>query len=123
MRVHILQAKHNTDFHINITVVFYTALHLIKALAKKNNKRVGNTHSEIFKNIRNSPPGLLPLSTTACNMYNDLYTYSHSVRYDGIGHLIDMETWNALKKEDHKVCEKLMGKFILHMDSRGISMN
>jgi hypothetical protein len=84
MKSHILQAEHNTDFHKNIcsnfpelyfdwkiTVVFYTALHLLKALAKKNKKDIGNTHSEIFKSIKNTPlPGVLPLSSTACNMYS-----------------------------------------------------
>jgi hypothetical protein len=137
MKSHILQAEHNTDFHKNIcsnfpelyfdwkiTVVFYTALHLLKALAKKNKKNIGNTHTEIFKNIRNSnSAAILPLSTTACNTYNDLYTYSHSVRYDGIGHLMDLDTWNKLKKVDHKVCETMIKNFILYMDKRGVQMS
>jgi hypothetical protein len=137
MKTHILQAEHNVDFHNNIcstfpelyfdwkiTVQFYTALHLLKALAKKEHKDIGNNHSDIFRSIRwDNDNAVMKISRTAGEMYNDLYSYSHSVRYDGIGHLIDIETWNSLKKEDHKACVDILKKFILYIKARGIPVN
>jgi len=134
MLSHIKQVKHNSNFHNDIcssypdlyfdwkiTVLYYSVLHLIKALAKKNNKIIGENHRDIFSNIKpGNPDAKMKITANMYRIYTDLYTYSHSARYDAISHLIDQDTWNELKREDHKCCLKCTASFNNYMINQGV---
>lgn len=65
MQQFIDQAIHNEKFHEcvhtnftdsffdwKITILFYTAIHYLKALAAKRNIDIGNTHADIERNLK-----------------------------------------------------------------------
>lgn len=115
MQHYIDQAKHNQDFHDciqenfnerffdwKITVLFYIALHNVKALAAKKGIDIGHTHFEIENNI--SPKrhkGKMPISETAWTNYRNLFQYSQVARYDG---LMDHDTFELIKGADYSNC-------------------
>ncbi len=116
-QLHINQSKHNSDLHgaicdkfpehyndWKITVLFYTALHCIKAYFKSKNIDIGDTHVQIEKSIN----PLIQHAPHKVNQgcwanYKSLYRYSHTARYDGIS---DMLTFQESLKEDHKNCKE-----------------
>jgi len=103
MEKHLLQATHNKDFHDcidssfsnrfydwKITVLFYIAIHCLKAFAVKKKVDIGDTHREIEKNINpDNPQRILSITRTAYINYRDLYQSSKTARYEGI---TDFET-------------------------------
>ena len=88
----INQAKHNIEFFRlldksfkdrysdwKITVLFYIAIHFVKALATKKGINIGNNHSDIERNINpNASKPLMPITKTAYTNYNKLRRYSQS---------------------------------------------
>lgn len=128
MRDHINQANHNNSFHDlicenqpdkyfdwKITCLFYSAIHLLKALANHRGKAIGDTHFDINKNIRND--GKMPLARTAYRNYMALYNYSQSARYDGFG---DFNIFNELKKKDYQHALKCFNDFKSYVLSAGV---
>ena len=113
MQAHIDQASHNEEFHTcidgtfpdkfydwKITVLFYTALHWIHALAEQRHIDIGRTHTDVASNCnpkRNN--GSMPISKNAWSHYNSLWNYSYTARYEGI---TDIATFEKLKQTDHK---------------------
>jgi hypothetical protein len=83
-------------------VLFYTALHYIKAYYKSKNINIWETHFEIEKSISpfipNSP---YKVNKTCCSSYKALFRYSHTARYDGVA---DIATFEQSLKGDHKIC-------------------
>ncbi|WP_346319755.1 hypothetical protein [Chitinophaga sp. YIM B06452] len=79
MEPHINQANHNLQLHAilcerystqyfdwKITILFYVALHLLKALAKRKNIKIGQTHSDIESNCNPRRfKGKMPLTERA----------------------------------------------------------
>lgn len=114
----ISQVQHNESFHdaltINfpdiffdwkITCTFYCAIHLLKALGEQHNINIGDTHKDIFKNIKpNNPSRLLPIKKKAFEAYAKIFDYSRTARYEGI---FDRATFEAMKKQDHLHCRHL----------------
>lgn len=98
MKEHIDRFKSNHEFLCGIeknwpkdyndwkiTIIFYCALHLIKAYCKLNKKNIGFSHTQILENIDPSnTKALLPISVEAFNAYHDLYLLSKNSRYLGL---------------------------------------
>lgn len=112
MQEYLNQAEHNKNFHKSIcdnfpetyndwklTIVFYKALHYLKAFIKDKANHVCHTHEEVDRFVNpdsNSPK--LPISKTAWRNYKNLYTYSRTARYDG---MINKHLFESQYKKDH----------------------
>ncbi len=98
----------NKYFDWKITLVFYCAIHLLKELAHKNNKIIGDTHFDILNNINPHPrtgfKPTLPVSKTQFDFYNDTFQYSRVARYTGI---TDYKVFEAQRKADYKICKEI----------------
>lgn len=94
MEKHIEKGKLNEkfyDFLINnapsefiewqITTLFYSALHYVKALLVKKKLPRTNTHEQLEKVI-NPKNHHSPFDETSYYLYNELYRSSRSMRYD-----------------------------------------
>ncbi len=94
--LHFSKAKDNEDFFKcleekhpdrftdwKITIVFYCAYHLVKALAEKKGVQIGKDHHEIHGNIKNpcNTRGTMQISRWAWQSYHALYNYSKDARY------------------------------------------
>ncbi len=87
MQQHLDQAAHNQDFHDciqknfttkffdwKITILFYTAIHLLKALAAKRGINIGETHQDIEKNVNpDRPNAKMMITKNAWREYKSLY--------------------------------------------------
>ena len=138
MQNFIEQARQNQIFHDEIhekfpdrffdwkiTVLFYIAIHLVKAMAAQKKVRIGASHEDIANSIRPTQPGTfnrpsMPISQSAYNNYHSLYTYSRTARYEGI--TTDIETTNLLRQDMHARSLEMLRQFKLYMESRGISI-
>lgn len=134
MQKHIDQANHNVEFHncINsnfqdkftdwkITVLFYVAIHLIKALAAKNNKAIGSSHKEINANINpTNPNATFKISRKAWRSYQTMYQMSKNSRYKGI---TDPETFELLLKSDYESSLENLAYLTKYSSGRGIKVN
>ncbi|NMH28488.1 hypothetical protein [Flavobacterium silvaticum] len=134
MQNHIDQASHNQNFHSciqgqfatnffdwKITVLFYIALHGLKALASKRGIDIGETHIDIERNVsplRNSP--IMAISKNAWNEYKSLFRYSQVARYEGI---TDFETFQKLKESDHGFCVLHLDKFKKYLKGQGVDLD
>ncbi len=95
VKEHIAQFLHNKNFLAymesnvdgqfvdwQITIVFYTALHLIHALAAKKKKHIGAEHKSVNANIDpNNPHAIMPLQHDIYASYKNLYENSRNARY------------------------------------------
>ena len=133
MNQHLDQANHNLDFHEcissnftdrfcdwKITVLFYVAIHYMKALALQNGVNIGDTHTEIEKSVRpNSPTAKMQITNNAWGEYKSLYNYSRTARYEGI---TDIATFDKLKQIDHSYCLKHLDNFKKYIVGRGVKI-
>jgi len=122
MQSHIDQGKHNESLlsHLKvnfpdkyndwkITIIFYCAIHYLKAYAALNKKNIGVTHNEIFINTDSlNKNASFPIQRGAYLLYKDIYQYSRTARYNG---MIDSKTFEILMKADLDECEKNFVKF------------
>jgi hypothetical protein len=133
MRKHLDQATHNQDFHdqINesfcdkfydwkITVLFYVAIHYLKALAVKRNFNIGDTHHEIEQNVNpDRDSAIMKIKRGAWVDYKSLYRYSKSSRYEGI---TDNDTFEKIKKVDHSFCLVHLENFKKYVKAQNIEI-
>ncbi len=133
MQQHIDQASHNKKFHDcieenftgqfhdwKITVLFYVAIHYLKALSAKRGINIGETHYEIELAVnpdRNNAK--MRITKSAWREYKTLFNYSRTSRYEGI---TDFETFELLKQSDHSFCVKHLDNFKKYIESQGISL-
>ena len=122
MQKNINQAEHNQDFHKcivdkfedsffdwKITVLFYIAIHYLKALAEKRGENIGDTHIEIDRSVNpDRNDSTMKITRNAWREYKQLYNYSRTARYEGI---TDFDTFNKLKEIDHKYCLEHVKRF------------
>lgn len=122
MQKHLLQAEHNQNLHdcINtqfngqfcdwqIVILFYVALHYLKALAAHRKINIGSTHEEIESCVnpyRND--AIMRISKSAWNCYRNLKKYSTTARYEGF---IDYQLFSVLMKDNHTSCLSEVGLF------------
>lgn len=132
MQKHIDQAIHNQELYDlishhfkgrfldwKITILFYIAIHYLKALAKlKGIQHLGSNHTEIGDNINpKSHNPRMPLTKDAYDNYKLLYKTSRSVRYDGIK---SMPFFEASIQADHKYCIDALTKFKTFIKAQGV---
>lgn len=111
MSAHIKQAEHNRSFLTcierefnadffdwKITVIFYEALHLLKAYGESKRINIGNSHIEINRNIHFKYGNKLKLNQQTYKSYIRLYQYSRTARYDGI---TDIASFQKMKEADY----------------------
>lgn len=120
MQQHLDQATHNEEFHNcivkefadkfydwKITTIFYTSLHLLKALADKRGINIGSTHQEIEQNCNPKRHNCsMPINDKAWKNYKALYRYSHTARYEGI---TDIKTFEQIMSINYTFC-------LIHID-------
>lgn len=107
-----------TYYDWKITVLFYAALHYLKALAKHRKKEIGDTHIVINRNIKygdHNPS--MPISGRAYENYMYLFHYSQTARYDGISNLA---VFAELRKRDHEHALKCFKEFKSFILSSGV---
>ena len=115
MQSHINQAVHNRNFHHcidtkfagqysdwKITVLYYVAIHYLKALAAKRGITLGDTHYDIEHNINPAKDNCrMRITKNAWHHYRSLLKYSRTSRYEGI---MDIAAFESLKENDHSHC-------------------
>jgi hypothetical protein len=133
MQQHLKQATHNQEFHDKIvddfseqfydwkiTVLFYVAIHYLKALAAKRNINIGETHYEIEQSVNpDRGNSTMNISRGAWREYKNLFRYSQTARYEGI---TDFDTFEKLKQIDHSFCLKHLDNFKKYIESQGITL-
>ena len=134
MKKHLDQANHNLKFHEcidtnfcgkfhdwKITVLFYIAIHYLKALGAKRNFDIGETHHEIEQNVNpDRHTSKMKITRGAWREYKNLFNYSRTSRYEGI---TDFETFEKLKEIDHTYCVKHLENFKKYIISQGIDVD
>jgi hypothetical protein len=119
---HILQADHNQRLYSyldqsfngefcdwQITMLFYSALHYLQALAEHRGISIGRTHHHIANSINpSSHEAVMRVTIPAFNNYRNLREASEIARYDGI---TDEATHAELKKLDLEICNEYFGRF------------
>lgn len=122
MQQHIDQANHNQGFHDcigtefpddfydwRITVLFYTALHYMKALAAVRKIDIGRTHHEVNKYVNpKSPECKMQIKDHAWKSYYSLKKHSETARYDGIA---NPKAFNEIMKSYHIICLQDLNDF------------
>jgi hypothetical protein len=130
---HLAQATHNQKFHDTIdnnfneqfydwkiTVLFYVAIHYLKALASHRNIDIGETHYEIEQSVNpDRANSKMKITRGAWREYKNLFNYSRTARYEGI---TDFETFEKLKQLDHSYCLTHLGNFKKYIQSQGITV-
>lgn len=115
MQNHVAQAKHNEEFSLvlethwpkkyfdwRITVLFYTALHYIRALEKSKNLNFGTNHKATKQNIHPNNGGEMPVSQNCYDAYIDMFNSAYTSRYTGF---IKASDFNALMEYEYGRCE------------------
>src|ERR1039457_2916731 len=117
MKRFLEQATHNHDFHDclikhfpdtfydwKITVLFYIALHYLKALMKHRGQKVENTHWDIQNEVNpDEPKAKCKISKTAYKNYYKLKQYSENARYEGVIDE-DIQVFEESCKLDYSYC-------------------
>lgn len=133
MNCFLNQAKHNEEFYKNthetfadkffdwkITILFYTGIHYLKALALKRGKNIGETHYEIEQSVNPDRTGShMKITRGAWREYRSLHQYSKTARYEGLS---DIQTFERLKEVDHQHCVKHLDNFKLYIAKQGVSI-
>ena len=133
MKSYVDQGKHNesllshlkttfpdTYFDWKITIIFYSAIHYLKAYAALNKKNIGVTHQEIFNNTdSHNKNAVFPIQKGAFILYKDIFHYSKNARYNG---MIDSSTFEILMKKDFQECEILFEKFKKFLISKRVPL-
>lgn len=134
MGAFVEQVKHNESlllhlenqfpdkyFDWKITLTFYCSIHLVKELALKNGKVIGESHFDILNNINPNPRAgiipTMPISKTQFDFYNDMFQYSRVARYTGI---TDYTVFEAQRKADYNICKIIYPKLKAYYIKRGV---
>ena len=133
MHQHLEQANHNKNFHDcietqfagqfydwKITVLFYVAIHYLKALADSKGVDIGETHFDIEHNVNpDRHHAKMRIKKGAWREYKNLFNYSRTARYEGI---TDIATFEQLKQVDHSYCLTHLDNFKKYIQGQGISI-
>jgi hypothetical protein len=129
----LLQARHNEAFLGNleenfpdffndwkITVVFYTALHLVLAFAEHSGVKIGNEHKELFKAMkaRGSEIPNLDVDEECASDYGSLFSVCRIARYRGIE---NPNLFERIKRRDLDFSKRKLEKIKAHLKAKGLS--
>lgn len=132
---HQNQILHNRKFHeVNVqtfpndffdwktTCLFYIALHYIKALARKRNKDIGESHFDIRSNINplsKKDKPTMQITRGAYELYDLLYESSRNARYPGI---TNVGLFKAIMEDEHRKAQEILKKLILYCEDQGLNV-
>ncbi len=131
---HLDQAKHNEDvlifldkekaedfFDWKITIIFYTALHYVRALAKKKKIFINHSHTDIITNIdpRNSSASM-PLDQLSYDAYIDMFENSKTCRYDEY-YDVNNQWLVCLRKVSYINCKSNLKVIMDYLKTQGLS--
>ena len=133
MNEHLNQAEHNADFlealdkqfpklyfDWKITVVFYIAVHYLRAYEHFNGVKIKGRHVEmLYHSDPSKPDALNPLSKRAFDAYADLFNAAHKSRYQGFGSKAFHMT---LLEYDYKLCLKNLEIIRNYLHSKGLNL-
>ena len=133
MQQYLDQAAHNQNFHNciesnfngqfhdwKITVLFYIAIHYLKALAASRGVDIGETHYEIEQSVNpDRQNSKMKITRNAWREYKNLFNYSRTSRYEGI---TDFSTFEKLKQIDHSYCLTHLDNFKKYMQGQGLKI-
>lgn len=133
MNHHLEQANHNKNFHDcietqftgqfydwKITVLFYVAIHYLKALAASRGIDIGETHFDIEQNVNpERHHAKMRITKGAWREYKNLFYYSRTARYEGFTDLLPFE---QLKQIDHTYCLTHLDNFKKYIQSQAITI-
>lgn len=106
----------NAFFDWKITVLFYTATHLLRALMAEKEIEVAPSHSALRKAINpNSRQSKHPVKPHCYNSYKVLYNSSDDARYAGF---IDPKRRGSYLKSRFKKCEEAIKSVDSYMKSQ-----
>lgn len=132
MQGHLEKAKHNCNFLAilqqhspntfcdwEITALFYTALHYLRAYQKKNKKKIGESHKEFNYNLdpQNSD-AILPVTQDVYNSYMVLYEASRVTRYKPVNYY----PIKGLLEFKHKTCIQCVDEIRNYIKANGITI-
>lgn len=125
---HLKQAIHNYKFFCEvhsklpdvffdwkITVLFYTSIHLLRALLTERDVSVDNSHSALRKAI-NPSKGTRPVKPHCYDSYVTLYNASLDVRYSGF---LDVKQQSKYLQKRFKTCQKALKSIDSYMKGQG----
>jgi hypothetical protein len=129
---HLTRAALNEDFFSRVptsfpeeypeqlcTVLFYSALHYIHALAAQRGIDIGNTHQDRERNIKWDKMGSMPISREAWNAYHGLKKNSEDARYEEVG---DPTVYAEIMKGNLKDSIKRLEYLKKYLQGRGLSI-
>lgn len=133
-KVHTSQAKHNEELYKHIqsefptefgdwkvTILFYIAIHYLKALAEHRGKDIGRTHYDIENNVNPSRPNSkMKIKRNAWSSYKSLFRYSQSARYDGF---TSIENFNRIQNYNHLHCIDALEHFRKYVEGQGVILH
>lgn len=132
MQHHLTQAQHNLRLHRTlcehypedftdwkITLLFYAALHWVRALAWKRKIYIGDSHKEIARSCNPALRGVMPISRKAWGEYQDLMEWSQAARYNG---MMDEKEFRDDQRETHGRCIPAINYLQKYMEGRGIGL-
>lgn len=130
MQKHLNQTVHNSQLHSflckiypdryfdwKITMLFYVAIHYLKALAAYRGIEIGDTHIEIFANCSPGRYGAMPISKNAWSKYRAMHNHSRNARYEGF---LDGELFESVMKENHEACVDHLGFLRKYIAGQGL---
>jgi hypothetical protein len=131
MQKHLDQANHNIALHDSIcqnfpdqyfdwkiTLLFYAALHYLKALASKKGINIGDTHFDIESNCNPKRHNCkMRIKQKAWDEYKGLFNYSQTARYLGID---DKTIFEELKKADYLLSLKHLDTVKKYIKGEGV---
>lgn len=133
MTQHLQQAQHNHKFLIyldsnelseiycdwKITILFYTALHLMRAFCVFKSVSIPENHREFHDKI--NPKGkknVLALPNEIFDCYFELYNQSRRTRYAS-GYNIDLKNMIELNKWQYQQQKKYINKILEYLRTTG----
>jgi hypothetical protein len=133
MKHHLNQAAHNQNFHNvicsnfkvqfhdwKITILFYVAIHYLKALAASKKIDIGTTHFDIELSVNpDRPNAKMKITKNAWREYKTLFNYSRTARYEGYS---DSNTFEQLMQNDHKFCMIHLENFKKYVQGQGVAI-
>ena len=110
----------DTFFDWKITIVFYIALHYLRAYANIKKVRIGASHKELlYHSNPNHIDAINPLSKNAYRIYRDLFSAAHNSRYQGF---LDKTHRMLLMEQEFIRCKKNLRELKKYLKSQGLKI-
>lgn len=130
MQQHLRQARHNLRLHEElcsrfpedfydwkITLLFYSALHWVRALAANRKIDIGKSHHDMERSCNPRLHGVMPISRKAWEEYSDLRNRCYNARYLGI---VDEDEFMRDHAKEHCLSIPGMSYIRKYMEGKGI---